>query len=95
MLTHVVLFKFKDGNKEAILKSKEMLEGLFGVVPELKSIEVGVDVLRSERSYDLSLITTFDSMEAMKAYQVHPAHDEVAKYIATVKESSIAVDYES
>ena len=36
----------------------------------------------------------YGSYEALEAYQVHPIHLEVAKYINSVKEASIAVDYE-
>jgi hypothetical protein len=31
----------------------------------------------------------------MEAYQVHPEHVKVLEYIKTVKESSVAIDYES
>jgi len=35
------------------------------------------------------------SYEVLQVYQVHPIHPEVAKYINSVKEASITVDYES
>jgi hypothetical protein len=66
-----------------------------GKIPLLRHLEVGMDVLHSERSYDIALITRFDSMDELKAYQIHPIHLGVAKYINSVKEASIAVDYES
>ncbi|MDP3105948.1 MAG: Dabb family protein [Candidatus Methanoperedens sp.] len=52
-------------------------------------------MLHSERSYDLALVTKFDSMEDMKAYQAHPVHVEVLKYMTSVRESSVTVDYEA
>jgi hypothetical protein len=55
---------------------------------------VGVDVLRAERSYDLALLAKFDSLADLQAYQDHPAHLEVVKYMTTVRESTITVDYE-
>ncbi len=48
-----------------------------------------------ERSYDLALTAKFDSLEDLQAYNDHPVHQEVLKYIAQVKDVSIAVDYES
>jgi hypothetical protein len=30
----------------------------------------------------------------MQAYQVHPVHKEVQKYMHSVRETSVAVDYE-
>ncbi|MFZ3382378.1 MAG: Dabb family protein [Candidatus Methanoperedens sp.] len=95
MITHVVLFKLKDRSPHSIEKAKDVLLGLKGNIPFLRYLEVGIDVLRSERSYDIALITKFDSMEDLQAYQVHPFHLEVAKYITAVRESTIAVDFES
>lgn len=95
MLTHIVLFKLKDKSEENIQKTKEVLIGLKGKIPFLKFIEVGSDVLHSERSYDIGLYTKFDSLEDMKAYQVHPVHLKVQEYMHSVRESSVAVDYES
>lgn len=95
MLTHIVLFKLKDNSPEQVRILRDKLCGLEGKIPELLHIEAGIDVVRSERSYDLALVTKFRSLDDMKAYQVHPAHQEVLQYINTVKESVIAVDYES
>jgi hypothetical protein len=95
MITHVVLFKLKDRSTGSVEKSKDVLSDMKGKIPMLRHLEVGIDVLHSERSYDIALITKFDSMEELKSYQVHPVHLEVAKYINSVKEFSIAVDYES
>jgi hypothetical protein len=95
MITHVVLFKLKDASKQSVEEAKDVLLDMKGKIPLLRHLEVGMDVLHSERSYDIALITRFDSMDDLKAYQIHPIHLEVAKYINSVKEASIAVDYES
>ena len=95
MITHVVLFKLKDASQKNVEKARVVLSGMRGKIPILRHLEVGMDVLHSERSYDIALITRFDSMEDLKAYQILPIHLEVAKYINSVKETSIAVDYES
>ncbi|ABO49878.1 Stress responsive alpha-beta barrel domain protein [Desulforamulus reducens MI-1] len=93
MITHIVFFKFKDSDSIPIVKEKLM--ALEGKVPQLRHLEVGVDVIRSERSFDLALVAKFENMDDLNAYQVHPEHQEVVKYIGTVKESIVAVDYES
>lgn len=95
MITHVVLFKLKDASQKNVEKARDVLLGMRGKIPLLRHLEVGMDILHSERSYDVALITRFDSMDDLKAYQIHPLHLEVAKYINSVKEASIAVDYES
>lgn len=49
--------------------------------------------LRSDRSFDISLTAEFASLEDLQAYQVHPLHQDVIKYMNEVREQSIAVDY--
>lgn len=95
MLTHIVLFKLNNPTPEIVQETKDVLMNMEGKIDELLYIEVGIDIVRSERSYDLALITKFASLEAMEAYQVHPVHQKVIEYINTVKQSTIAVDYES
>lgn len=95
MITHVVLFKLKDRSPENIGKTRDILAGLKDKVQVLKHLEVGTDVVRGERSYDIALVARFDTLDDLEAYRVHPAHQEVVEYIKTVKESTVAVDYES
>ncbi|HMB44926.1 MAG TPA: Dabb family protein [Candidatus Methanoperedens sp.] len=93
MITHVVLFQLKDRSPESIEKARDILLGMKGKISQLRYLEVGTDVLHSERSYDIALITKFDSMKELQAYQVHPVHVEVAKYIMSESQSAIAVDF--
>jgi len=67
MITHVVLFKLKDRSVQSVEKAKDVLLGLKSKIPFLRYIEVGTDVLHSERSYDIALITKFDSIEDLQA----------------------------
>ncbi|HEY8805853.1 MAG TPA: Dabb family protein [Clostridium sp.] len=93
MFTHIVFFKLK--NKEQAIDARNILLSMEGKIPQLKGLEVGVDVLHSERSYDLVLITKFDSLEDMNSYAVSEYHvNEVIKYLKPMLESSKTVDYE-
>lgn len=94
MITHIVLFKLKDRSAGSVIKAKDILSGMKGKIPQLRHLEVGIDVLHSERSYDLALVTKFDSIKELQNYQAHPVHVEVARYMNSVKDSSISVDYE-
>lgn len=95
MITHIVFFKLKDGSRENVAHTAEVLRNMEGKIDQLKYIEVGVDVLHSERSFHIALVTKFDSMADLEAYQVHPVHQEVIKHMAEVRESAVSVDYES
>ncbi|MGG1550705.1 MULTISPECIES: Dabb family protein [Paenibacillus] len=94
MLTHVVFFKLKDRSPEAIEATKAVLTNMEGKIEVLRSIEVGTDVLHSERSYDIALITRFDSMDDLKVYDTHPVHEGVKAHMKTVLDgTSLCVDF--
>lgn len=96
MITHIVLFKLSEPTTENIEATKNKLLSMAGKIDQLRHIEVGVDVIRSERSYDIALTTRFDSLEELQAYQVHPYHaGEVVPYMKAVCSAIAAVDYNS
>ena len=71
MIVHIVMFKFKEENRAQNLKKvEEELNALVSKIDELKSIEVGIDFNQSPRAFDLSLYSTFESKEDLKAYAV-------------------------
>lgn len=93
MIKHIVCFKLKEG--EDVNKAKEILLSMKGNVPMLKDIEVGVDVLHSERSYDLYLSVVVEDMKALEEYQNDPYHVNVVKaHMHKVRTASVAVDFE-
>ncbi|NQX49827.1 Dabb family protein [Paenibacillus tritici] len=94
MIKHIVFFKLKDRSPEQVAETVAVLRNMEGRIPQLLSIEVGADLIHSERSFDIALVTVVASMEDLQAYQVHPAHKEVIAHINEVKELSVAVDYE-
>ena len=94
MIVHIVMFKFKEENKiENIKKTTEMLNALVKQIDPLISMEVGVDFSQTERAFDLSLYSTFNSKEDLATYATHPAHLEVVSFIKEVTELSRVVDY--
>jgi len=94
MLTHVVSFKFKpETTAEQSAQLEAKLKGLPAIISEIREFRVGRDVVRSERSYDLALISAFDDLAAMQRYQVHPAHLEVVALVKTLCAGVVAVDF--
>ena len=70
---------------------KEHLESLLGVVPQLLTSEVGINVV--DGNYDACLISTFASLDDLEAYKKHPAHVEISTYCKKVRESRVACDF--
>jgi hypothetical protein len=96
MVTHVVLMKFKNENKQQNMeRSKALLEGMVGKVPSLRALEVGLNCVPSERAFDLALITRFEDLAGLSAYAVDPVHVEVKRFLGEVLEASYVVDFEA
>lgn len=88
------MFQFKEENKEVnLLHVKAMLEALLSKIDTLKSMEVGMDISRSERSFDMVLTSLFEDQEGLNEYAVHPAHLEVVSVIKEVTSLAKVVDY--
>lgn len=99
MIKHIVMWKIEGVNglskEETAKQIKQTLEDLNGKIEGLRHLEVGIDFLHSEASYDVVLYSELESKESLDYYQTHPLHvkaaTEVVKPAAT---SRIVVDYE-
>ena len=93
MIKHVVCFKLNEG--ESPEKAKEVLLSMKGNVPMIKDIQVGTDLLHSERSYDVYLSVVLEDMQALEDYQKDTYHCQVVKtHMHKVRKSSVAIDFE-
>ena len=95
MLTHVVFFKLNERTPENAQKLHEALLGLTGKIPQIRHMEAGVNIVPSDRAFDVALFQRFDSLADLQAYQAHSDHQEVLKYILAVTSSRVSVDYET
>jgi len=94
MIKHIVCFKLKENGEKACRMAKETLMSMKGHVPMIKDINVGIDFLHSDRSYDLILEVILENKEALDAYQKDPYHVDVVKtYMHKVRQASVSVDY--
>lgn len=94
MFTHIVLFKLKEPTLENVKFVEKTLLSMKGNIKQLKELEVGVDVLRSDRSYDIGIITRFDNKEDYLVYDVDEFHvEKVKKVIGSYLEGSKTLDF--
>ena len=98
MIRHIVLFKLVEfpSVEEKTAKLNEIksgLEALKDKIEQLKFIEVGINVNPNE-TFDLALVTEFESLADLDIYAKHPDHVAVAKIIGAVKADRSCVDFE-
>ena len=94
MIKHIVMWKFREGEQENMLLFRDRLLSLRGKIPEIRSMEVGININPSDRSFDAVLVSEFDSLEALRAYSENPLHVEVSKLCKSIRTASHSVDYE-
>ena len=97
MVRHIVMVSFRDGvsperNRNNAEQVKARLEGLKDMIPGIIEFEVIIDTLPTSNR-DIVFNTLFESVEALAAYQVHPAHMRVAEFVASVVKDRTCIDY--
>ena len=94
MFHHVVLFKLKDNSEKNIQKVRTILLSMEGNISVLEHLEVGVNVLSSDRSYDIFIKASFLNEEDYHIYQEDPYHvDRVIYFLKPLLEDSKTCDY--
>ena len=71
MVKHIVMWRFREGEQENMLLFRDRLLALKGKIPEIRAMEVGININPSDRSYDAVLVSEFDSMDDLKAYSIN------------------------
>lgn len=82
MVYHIIMWNFREevaAEDKPKLKEAmaENLKGLVGKVPGLLTVDFVAEPEASS-SHDIALVTTFEKVEDIKAYAVHPDHVHVA-----------------
>jgi len=99
MVKHIVMWRLKQeahGNsaEHNARLIKQKLEALFGQIPGLLAIEVGLDFSRTDSSADVVLLSEFTDKAALEAYQCHPEHQALIPFIGGASSERRVVDYD-
>lgn len=99
MIKHMILWKLKaelspEQKQAAKQAAKQALEGLRGKIDGLLEIKVHINGLESSNA-DMMLDSSFTDEQALKGYQVHPAHQAAANdFVRPVTEQRLCLDFE-
>lgn len=97
MIKHIVVWRMKDApdKEQKVLAIKENLEALMGKIPELVSIEVGINFNETDSASDVVLVSEFKTKEDLDVYQEHELHKAVGRnYVRPNVSERRVVDYE-
>lgn len=93
MIKHVVMWKFKENEKENMEKFLSGLESLQGQIAEIKSMQIGKSI-KENNEYDAILISEFESMEDLQKYKEDPRHVKVSSLCKEIRVSRTSIDFE-
>lgn len=99
MIRHVIMLKlheFADGcdKQTNARRVKEVMEAMRGNIDGLLSLEAGINQIADKQAFDVVLITTLESWEALEAYRVHPLHLNLVELLKKVRSDRVVVDWE-
>jgi len=99
MIQHIVMFKLRklgsEDKKQAILQQlKAKLEALPDTIDFIRSLRVGINVRNLPTAYDLVLTATFDSLDDVERYTVHPDHVDFIFFNQDKSIAKASVDFE-
>ena len=95
MLQHYVLIKYQTGaSDEHIAEFCKRMLALRTSIPDIEYLEIGRDILRDARSWDLILIMRFASTGALRSYQQHPEHKKIMAFNQPFVAEVASVDFE-
>ena len=95
MLQHYVLIKYQKGTSdEHVAEFCRRMLALRTGIPGIEHLEIGRDVLRDARSWDLILIMRFASTAALRSYQQHPEHQKLMAFNQPFVADVASVDFE-
>lgn len=96
MIEHIVLFQFQpDTSPEALSALLTGLRALKGKIPQILALSCGENFCDRAQGFTHGLVARFQDISSLKAYQDHPAHQEVVQtLIKPIAANILAMDYE-
>ena len=97
MLHHIVTWKLAATDEatkaEHTQQIIDALSALPAKIPEIKSFEVGRNIIETPKSWDIGLTATFDDVAGHDAYQVHPDHKAAGALVSSLASDRTTIDF--
>jgi hypothetical protein len=97
MIRHIVMWRVRGDTpaerEAASMLVKRSFEGLRGLIPGMRHLEVGLDYSKVDYACDVVLVTEFDTREALEAYASNAEHLRVRNELGAIRTARFQVDY--
>lgn len=97
MIRHLVLWKLAaqtPEEKEAVVaEMRERFAALLPVIDGTERLDIRPDLGTTPGNWDVVLDSDYRDAAALDAYQIHPAHQEVAAWVRSVVTDRVCVDF--
>jgi putative methionine-R-sulfoxide reductase with GAF domain len=98
MIEHIVMWKLHEQAEgrsadENFSLTKEQLTSLVNVIPVIRRLDVYRNINPDAKNMDMTLVSSFDSLEDLAFYAGHPEHLKVGAFIGKVAFDRSAIDY--
>lgn len=98
MIRHIVTWRLKaqdaTAKASAVAAIAAVLEPLVSVVPGIHRLDVRPNIAYFDRNWDVLVTGDYESLEALDAYQVHPAHMAAAAVVREHVTERASIDFE-
>ena len=100
MIKHIIMWRLRDSAEgfskaENAQRMKQQLEELARRIPQIKSLEVGINLNTTQDAFDIVLYSEFENRDDLETYQNHPAHLAFREFISEIRTEKRLVDYET
>jgi hypothetical protein len=98
VIRHLVLWKLAtvDADEKAatVAEMSARFGALVAIIDGTERIDIRADLGETGGNWDVVLDADYRDRAALEAYQVHPAHVEVAAFVRSVVTSRSCIDFE-
>jgi len=98
MIRHLVLWKLAavdpDEKAAIVAEMAARFGALVAVIDGTERLDVRADLDETDGNWDVVLDADYRDTAALEAYQVHPAHVEVASFVRSVVTARTCIDFE-
>jgi len=99
MIRHIIMFKFTDvkndiDKQEKVNKMKTTFSPLRNIINVVESYEIAINLKNTAFSYDLAIISEYNSWEDLETYINHPEHLKAIKLCSDIQKEKAVLDYE-